>query len=193
MTTLFETTHSVMPSGAARVERLDADDAAGARLVLDHDRLPERFGERRLRGARDRVDAGAGGIRAGRCGRPSLRPERPAPRTVRHEAGRDAVATRGDECASANARKCRTSRFSNQLTVSFRPPRVAGRARRSRSRVEPERRQQRASVRAEPRRIEAARRGARPAIVNGSSVVLTVCPAFVAIGQADVSAGRRWR
>ena len=50
------------PSGAARVERLQADDAAGARLVVDDDRTPERLRQRRLRRARDRVDARAGGI-----------------------------------------------------------------------------------------------------------------------------------
>ena len=62
ITTLLETTESVVPSGAAR-ERLQADHAARPGLVLDHHRGAERLGERRLRGARDGIDAGARGVR----------------------------------------------------------------------------------------------------------------------------------
>ena len=43
-------------------QRLQADDAAGAGLVVDDDRVAQRLGQRRLRGARDRVDARAGGV-----------------------------------------------------------------------------------------------------------------------------------
>ena len=61
MTWLFDTMLSVVPSGADLTSADVPDDAAGAGLVLDDDRRTERLRERRLRGARDRVDAGRRG------------------------------------------------------------------------------------------------------------------------------------
>ncbi len=43
-------------------QRLQADDAAGTRLVVDDHRGAQRLGQRRLRGARDRIDPRAGGV-----------------------------------------------------------------------------------------------------------------------------------
>ena len=46
ITTLFDTMPSVVPVGCRARQRLQADDAAGARLVVDDDRLAERLGQR---------------------------------------------------------------------------------------------------------------------------------------------------
>ena len=62
ITTLLDTTDSVLPSGAERASACRPDDAAGARLVVHHDGGAERLGKRGLRGAGDGVDAGAGGV-----------------------------------------------------------------------------------------------------------------------------------
>ena len=62
ITTLFDTTDSVLPSGAERASACKPDDAARAGLVVDHHRRVERLVERRLGGARDGVHAGAGGV-----------------------------------------------------------------------------------------------------------------------------------
>ena len=144
--------------GRGACERLQADDAAGAGLVLYHHRHAERLGERRLRGAGDGVDAGAGrvgqdeadclfadlGQRRSGCGQRG-----------RHQ-GRDERAA-GDCGGFAGHRVVSNGGHSN----GFRLWRVAGRVRRSRCRASPAPRAAPWCARhgaADP----AARRGARP-------------------------------
>jgi hypothetical protein len=56
--------------GRGAGQRLQAEDPARARLVVDDDRMAQRLGERLLRGRRDRVDARAGRVRQDEADRP---------------------------------------------------------------------------------------------------------------------------
>ena len=60
MTKVLTVIMMVWPSGSARAARLRADVAAGAGLVLDHDRLVPALAQLLADDARQHVDAGAG-------------------------------------------------------------------------------------------------------------------------------------
>ena len=168
-------------------QRLQADDAAGAGLVVDDHRVAQRLGQRRLRGARDRVDARAGGVgqdeaqRLVALGEGGRARARPRPRASRSR--REGVFDRHVVSRFLEMHRCSGHRlgFDQRIDLALGD---------SRCRRAPRACVRRASV------DSAARRGRWPSSVIGNSVVFTGCPARSPSVQPDIgqaAGGREMR